>query len=167
MNVQLLVMIALSPEPFRQAITKDGPLTDDQSWLVEIVESARHEKFVRMVTTAVDQAETDDRVGITDALLKLFTIAIPEQKRMLLKITGSYSLRAQWLKSLDTKVAVALVRNKDNGVWQIDYELMQLCSEEQQEQIIANMSTIDRTKFDLLQNKKELGMSDRNFAFFC
>jgi hypothetical protein len=103
-----------------------------------------------MISTAVDQADTDDRTGITDALNKLFASANGEQKRMMLKITGSHNERANWLQSLEINMVLALIRSKDkNGVWNIEYELMQLCTEEQQQQIINKMSTIDKQKYDL------------------
>ena len=85
----------------------------------------------------------------------------------MLKITGSHNERAAWLQSLEINMVLALIRSKDkNGVWNIEYELMQLCTEEQQQQIINKMSTIDKQKYDLYQNKKELGMSNRNFDYF-
>ena len=54
MNIQLLTILALSPGPFKRSLSKEGRLNPDQLWLCELVESSRHAKFIRMISTAVD-----------------------------------------------------------------------------------------------------------------
>ena len=53
-QINFLALLALSPHRFRQSFVKDGFLTSMQSWLCELVESARHRKFLNMISTAVD-----------------------------------------------------------------------------------------------------------------
>ena len=101
LNVSLLAIVALSPGPFRAGISRDGRLSHDQSWLCDLVETACHEKFIKMISTAVDQAETNDKVGIKDALASLFAKANYPQKRMMLKITNSFNERSDWIQSLE------------------------------------------------------------------
>ena len=133
LNVSLLAIIALSPSPFRAGITQSGRLSNDQSWLCDLVETACHEKFIKMISTAVDQADTNDKVGIQDALKSLFAKANYPQKRMMLKITNSFTERSSWIQKLEINMIQALIRERDqNGDKVINYEIMQLCNPEQQ-----------------------------------
>ena len=54
MQVTLLAVLALSPTPFRASIASDGSLSKMQNWLCDLIESARHKKFISMISTAVD-----------------------------------------------------------------------------------------------------------------
>lgn len=162
MEIILLVILTLTPKVFRQSIEKDGPLSADQIWLLDIVEDARHRKFIKMISTAVDQAAelTPDRVS--EALSKLFAKANVTQKKMLLQITDSYYEREIWLSQLQPKEVLALIRQEDG----IDYVMLQLCPEEMQKKIERAMSSSELFEYTVWKSKQELCMSDKTFADF-
>ena len=43
---------------------------------------------------------------------------------------------------------------------------MSICTEKQQEHIISKMSSLEKAKFATWSNKKELGLSQRDFKYF-
>lgn len=53
---------------------------------------------------------------------------------MMLKFTESYLERANWLKDLEAKEALALIRSEGKDP-QIDFELFQLCPESIQKRL--------------------------------
>ena len=68
-------------------------------------------------------------------------------------------------KDCEAKEALALIRADDKAAL-INYELLQLCTQEQQEKIQKLMSRADNKKYSLWQNMRELGMSDQTFKDF-
>lgn len=162
MEIILLVILTLTPKVFRQSIEKDGPLSADQIWLLDIVEDARHRKFIKMISTAVDQAAELTPDGVSEALSKLFAKANVTQKKMLLQITDSYYEREIWLSQLQPKEVLALIRQED----EIDYVMLQLCPEEMQKKIERAMSSSELFEYTVWKSKQELCMSDKTFADF-
>ena len=102
---------------------------------------------------------------MSESLNKLFVTANFKQKRMMLQLTNSMTERAIWLKGCEAKEALALIR-ADNKAALIEYELLQLCTQQQQERMQNLMSRADNKKYSLWQNMRELGMSDKTFEDF-
>ena len=73
--------------------------------------------------------------------------------------------RANWLATCEPKEALALIRSVDEHR-SINYELLQICTDEQQDRIDRLMSSNDQKKYSLWQNRLELGMSDKSFTDF-
>lgn len=54
MSFVIPVIINISPKVFRNLINRDSKLSEKQQWLCELIESARHQKFISMLSTAIN-----------------------------------------------------------------------------------------------------------------
>lgn len=84
LSVTLLVILTLGPACFKYTLASEGNMTQDQNWLFEQILSARHKKFISMISSAINQAKDSTPQSISESLSRLFMGASFCQKRMLL-----------------------------------------------------------------------------------
>ena len=78
---------------------------------------------------------------------------------MLLKTTSSESMKAAWVKELSPLGILKLIRTEGSE----NFNLLFLCGDELQSEVIEMMSTEEKNKLQRWQNLKELGMSTMTF----
>ena len=52
-------IITLGPKLFRSIMTRDSKLSEMQAFMVDVIESGRHSKFLNMLSFVVQQADED------------------------------------------------------------------------------------------------------------
>ena len=126
-------------------VTESSPVA--HKILIELVCSAKHESFLRILQLLVSQANPKDENELFSCL-DIFEKASDKAQSKLLDLTDSNQLRHRWVESCDAADLSAVVKSIASLAKKFD--LLEVCSEKLKKVIEKDLSEKEREEFENL-----------------
>lgn len=123
--------------------------------LIEIVCSAKHERFFRLLQLAVTRADPKDETALFECL-NVFKAGSAKARQKLLRSTDHNQLKNKWVENCDATELSAILDSKSLPE---QIELLELCSEKMEAAIEKSLGSDEEkmSEFEMLKLSKFLG----------